>query len=71
VKIVKKRVQTKKKHKGQEKDFLTFLYIRLQVSIYDDIKKNKKMAKVVVCNGFFGATYHYMILATLKLGRST
>jgi hypothetical protein len=29
----------KKKHKGQEKDFLTFLYIGLQASIYDDIKK--------------------------------
>ncbi len=79
----KKRGQTKKKHKGQEKDFLPFLYIRLKiasVNLWWKQKKKKNMAKVVVCNamckltcsnGFFGATYHYMILATLKLGGST
>jgi len=75
VKIVKKGGQ-KKKHKGQEKNFLT--HWAASVNLWWHQKKN--IAKVVVCNarckltssnGFFGATYHCMILPTLKLGSST
>jgi hypothetical protein len=40
-----KRGQTKKKHKGQEKDFLNFLYIWLQVSCYENIPPPKKKKK--------------------------